>query len=227
MSDDDLISAYLDGELDAEQAAAVEQRLRADRGAAARLNRLREADDLLRAAMPPVQQVSDQTLAALIMSPQTNAPTVRPRRLIVQAAALAAAMLLGVAFGRFVSTDNANAPSPFAISAVESHLLDTLPSGQAVETDSTMFEVALSLRSDSGALCRQYQLSNARTAVDVLACAEGGGEWRMAAAAPHVQTSQYVPAGASSAIDAAIAALGPSEALDIDQERDLIERGWR
>lgn len=227
MINDDLISAYLDGELNAEQKASLERDLRSDKGAAARLRRLRAADDALRAATPVSRFSGDEALAAMIL---TAAPVIAkpaPRRRFVEFAALSAAMVLGVAVGRFAGVDGEEGAAPFSISAAEAHLLDTLPSGRAVAIEPGVFEVSLSLQSDAGQVCRQYSLSNAESAVDVLACKSADTPWRMAAAAPHVDVAGYTAAGASSAIDAAISALGPVEALDRAQEQDLIRRDWR
>ena len=55
MLNDDLIGAYLDGELDAERGAMVERQLRYDSGAVARLKRMRTADQLLRQAFPEAE----------------------------------------------------------------------------------------------------------------------------------------------------------------------------
>lgn len=223
MLNDDLISAYLDDELDAERRAIVEQHLRTDRGAAARLERMRGADSVLREAFPAFDQARDELLASMILAP-TAQPA--PRRWGTQIAALAAAALVGVLIGQAVRVDNTE--TPYAISAQQAALLNTLPSGQSASADGGEFEATLSLVSDAGAVCRQFRIGadNART--DVLACRGAEtGSWRMVAAAPAPADNAYIPAGANSPIDVAIQGLGPVEALDAEGEREMIARAWR
>lgn len=217
MLNDDLISAYLDGELDAERRAMVETHLRTDRGAAARLERLRSADSALREAFPAEDQTRDDLFAAMIMAP--NAQQTR-HRWATQVAALAAVLLCGVLVGQFARFNDASAP--YAISANQALLLDTLPSGASARADGAMFEAILSVRSDDGAFCRQFRLTSAESASDVLACRAQNGGWHMAAAAPAATVGEYIPARGATVIDAAIQALGRVEVLDVEQEAVLL-----
>ncbi len=223
MLNDDLISAYLDDELDPERRAMVEQHLRTDRGAAARLERMRDADGLLREAFPAVDEARDNLLATMILAPNAQPA---PRRRVVQIAAMAAAVMFGVLLGEGLANNGAGAP--FAISSRQGELLSTLASGQSAHADGGEFEAILSVVSDAGDICRQFRVISEDRRTDVLACREAtSGSWAMIAAAPAQASDAYIPAGANSPIDVAIQALGPAEALDAEREREMIAREWR
>lgn len=223
MLNDDLISAYLDDELDAERRAMVEEHLRTDRGAAARLERMRGADGMLREAFPAAEEARDDFLATMILAPNAQPA---PRHWATQVAALAAAVMFGVLLGEGLGSNGVGAP--YAISNRQGALLNTLPSGQSATADGSEFEAILSVVSDAGDICRQFRVTSDAQRTDVLACREAAsGSWEMIAAAPAQAADAYVPAGANSPIDLAIQGLGPAEALDAEGERAMISRGWR
>lgn len=219
---DDILSAYLDGELDAEQRAMVEQHLDSNKGAATRLERMRSSDSLLRQAFPATAQVKDNRLAAMILEPKAR---VGARVWATRLAPIAAAIVFGVLLGQLPRLGAENT-APFAVSAQESRLLDTMPSGQAIDTSRGVFEVALSVQTEAGP-CREFRLSQAAQVTSVLACRDDGDQWRMIAAATAPHGHSYTPAGANSVIDSAIAERGLAAALDGAEERAQIERGWR
>ena len=222
MLNDDLISAYLDGELDAERRAMVEHQLRTDKGAAARLERMRASDHALRKAFPAVE-AKDDFLATMILT--TSQPS-RSHDWAKRAAALAAAVIVGLALGQFVRIGD-NSITPYAISLEEARLLDSQPSGRVTTTSDGAFEVVLSLQSEAGDTCRQFRLTRDMQSTDVLACRRGEEAWHMVAAASAASAEGYVPAGGNSPLDAAIEALGPVEALDASAEAELLERNMR
>lgn len=223
MLNDDLISAYLDNELDAERRAMVEKYLRTDSGAAARLERLRSADNLLREAFPAFDQPRDALLASMILAPSAERA---PRRWVMQVAAMAAAVMFGVLLGEGIGSNGADAP--YAISSRQGELLNTLASGESAAADGGEFEAVLSVVSDAGDICRQFRVTSDGRRTDVLACRQAtNNAWAMIAAAPAQEVNAYIPAGANSPIDVAIQGLGPAEALDAEGERAMIAREWR
>ncbi|MEQ1491067.1 MAG: zf-HC2 domain-containing protein [Terricaulis sp.] len=223
MLNDELISAYLDDELDAERRAMVEQHLRTDSGAAARLERMRAADGVLREAFPALEQPRDNLLATMILAPTAERA---PRRWAMQAAALAAAAVIGMLVGQSIRGNASDAP--FAISSRQAALLNTLPSGQTARIGGAEFEAIISVASDAGDICRQFRMTSNASRTDVLACHQpASGAWTMVAAAPAPVAEAYIPAGANSPIDVALQSLGPAEALDAEGERAMIARGWR
>lgn len=223
MLNDELISAYLDGELDAEKRDWVEDQLRTDRAAAARLERLSTADRLLKLAVPQVEHAGDDLLAAGILAQKPLESRAQPR-LWATLGAVAATLVLGVLVGR--ATDVGPPESPLALSAQHARLLDTTVSGEPVNTNAGVFEVVLSVQSEAGDVCRQYRVSNGAESVDALACRSEAG-WRTVAASAGTVTTGYVPASGASPVDAAVDALGSVSVIDLDQERELIARQWR
>ncbi|MBW6421701.1 zf-HC2 domain-containing protein [Rhizobium sp. XQZ8] len=108
---DELLVAYLDGELDAARRAEVEAAVSADAGTAARLATLRQSDLPFSESFEPLlgqapQQKLEAMLAA-IPSPQT---TVRPARSISRRGLIAAALgclVSGIALDRaFIAVQN-------------------------------------------------------------------------------------------------------------------------
>jgi hypothetical protein len=220
MLNDELISAFLDNELDAGQRAHVEEMLRRDKGAAARLERMRATDMLLNRALAPALNSETDAVAAAIM--RTGRVSGR-KRLAMQFAALAASMLFGALVSRWAGSPEPT-QSAYEITQEQAHLLETAPSGAVRQVGDSSFEVVLSLQTEGDQLCRQFRLTRDTHSTDVLACRDETDAWRMVVSAAAVSAEAYVPAGANSALDAAIMGLGPVEALDIDQERDALSR---
>jgi hypothetical protein len=229
MLNDGLIGAYLDGELDQEKRALVEHWLAHDKGAAARAERIRGADAMLRRAIPRIAVDQADPIAALIMEGPTNVVSFAGRGWIRRAVAIAAACVIGVLVGR------ASAPSMMSnidpkmrLSAEIERALDALPSGQSAPIMGGELQMALSVLTDSGALCRQFRTVSGADAADALAC-RVDGDWRLAvqAAAPGEAAEFSVAAPAGSAIDAAISAMGGAAVLDANEERALIAARWR
>lgn len=230
---DELIGAYLDGELDAEKRALVEHWLASDQGAAARLERIRGADALIRDAIPRVAARDDDPIVALIRGQEKSAPAPSLSRVwAMRAAALAAACVLGVFAGRASGPDlisiERGADAQMRVGTEVARVLDAVPSGEATPILGGEVEVALSFQTEAGQVCRQYRTISGRHAADAVACREDGG-WRMVvqAAATDIESGDYVPAGSNSPIDVAISALGPAIALEAREERALIDAEWR
>lgn len=235
MLNDELIGAYLDGELDAEKRALVEHWLASDSGAAARLERMREADALIRDAIPRVTTPADDPIAAMIRGETSGKVLAFPRvsrEWGVRAAALAAACVLGVLAGRMtapalISLDR-GVDAQMRVGPQVAQVLDTALSGEPTPVLGGQVEVALSFHTEAGQVCRQYRTSAGGRATDAVACRDEQG-WRMLvqAVAPEAQEGAFVTAGANTPLDAAISALGPASALDAREERALIDAHWR
>lgn len=232
MLNDELIGAYLDGELDAEKRALVEHWLASDKGAAARLDRIRAADALMREAIPRVAAPEDDPIAALIRGQAERRPPRLTRQSAVRAAALAAACVLGVLAGRAMSPSlisiNPSADARMRVGAEVAQALDSTPSGETVPVLGGEVRVAMSFQTEAGKVCRQYRTTSGHDAADAVACRDEDG-WRMIvqASATDVDGDAFVPAGSNSPLDAAISALGPAVALDSREERALMGANWR
>ncbi len=238
---DDLLSAYLDGELPAETCAAIEAQCARDARLRQRLDQLRRVDQRLRAALPLPELAADDPLAALIrQSPQTRhgmqggrLPTPQPRRLLSRHRApvfALAASLFGVAVGHVITrgSNNEAAPPGMALSSALASALEQKPSGSRLTRDGETAAVLLSFKADDGRYCRAFDWQAAGKAAAGLACRESG-TWQLVAwqATAAASAADYRPAsGGNAAVDAAIEALGGSDALDVGAEQQLIARRW-
>ncbi|MEQ1653695.1 MAG: hypothetical protein ABL897_14500, partial [Hyphomicrobium sp.] len=142
MLNDDLISAYLDGELSAAKRIMVEQELRQDPAAAARFQRMAGADAALKSAFGLAPGVDADPLRDLILSGPAQAPSPKlPKapghsrsaqrwRWGATAAAMSMALACGMVLGDVFKADPAQ---PYGISAPQARLLDRLASGESAE----------------------------------------------------------------------------------------------
>ncbi len=116
----------------------------------------------------------------------------------------------------------AGAPAPAALAA----LLDRLPSGEEARLDGAALGMVASFRDAQGRVCRDFSLAQPDAArLESVACRAPGGVWRIdyAALAPS-DSAAYTPAGAGSALDAYLAAIGAGQPLDAQAERALLRK---
>jgi hypothetical protein len=255
-ADDQVLSAYLDGELSAEETAALEARLRREPPLARRLQTLRGTDEALRSAYGPIagEPLPESILALLEQSPDTPehaaAGTVvdlrrrSTRRAFTIPAAIAAsiALLAGFLLGTLVTTPPPEPGSPLALvprdgnveaSTTLHELLHSLPSGasrEVMEGHSAM--PRLTFLTADGTPCRQLDVASADATTEMLACRRGE-RWRIELVAlgpppPAPADGIYRPASGppSEAMDNAVDLLIEGPPLGAEAEHDLIERGW-
>src|SRR5215510_15114407 len=98
---DQVLSQYLDGELDERARAEINAALANDAGARARLERLRGADELLREAIPKFAHSDKDPLVRHILSYEEGSPKLAPapRRRAAAAMIALAAGITGLAIG--------------------------------------------------------------------------------------------------------------------------------
>jgi hypothetical protein len=219
---DDLLSAYIDGELDAAEAARVALALTRDREAVRRLNELRKTDALLHEAFDwplPDQAALTEHLAAQMDQPSWLSRWA-PRLGLATAGALAVAVL-GFGLGRF------GAPRDVRIDPV----LGTVAGGQlaqALETQASdetgALRIAMTFRAKDGRVCRQFASG---ASLEGLACRDAG-QWLL----PALATSVTAPVGdraqaGGDPVDRAVQAVGVAEVIELSQEAALIRSGWR
>ena len=105
--DDQKLTAYLDGELDATERSALDARLIADPNLRARLDALRAAGDRTRLAFAalleaaPVADMHARLESALAAAPAPAAPSWRQRVAAIAAAAAIVAFAAGLGAGRW------------------------------------------------------------------------------------------------------------------------------
>ncbi len=247
---DEMLMAYADGALPPEEAAAIAKLAAADSALRERIEMYRAsrrlaADALKPLAQEPVPQALEDAVRAMIAASETarsenepeNVVAFRPKpraepaprhwsmRIAASVAVLAAA-IGGYALGFNSSPGTASsqvavgAPLPGAIAGI----LSSQPSGSETMIDGARVKIASSVKAQDGTLCREFEidrLAEKQTSLGV-ACRAGEG-WRLdiAVAAPADQ-SGYAPASSMSVLDSYFEAIGASEALDADQEKNAL-----
>lgn len=222
---DDILSAYLDGELAPEETERVRALLGRDADLAERLERLRLAGELTREAF-----------AAVALAPAPHVLRVAAgagwSRFVAPAAAALAACAAGVMLGvslrgegaaRLLSIDGGIVAAPAVARA-----LDKAANGAAMHSGGVETAPIYSFRDGDGRACRVFRAAASGATMEGAACRHGA-TWRILALSPaQVQSGAFVqaggdePAAVAAAVDAAFA-----EEISAEEEAELIARGWR
>ena len=248
MTREEMVSAYLDGALNADESAEVEALIASDPAFAEMVARLRDNDRLLHAALTAaVPEVADAaTLRRFGIAPAATAPAAKPSATAPSAkpaandnlrrwlwpgaltaiAASAAVVMLG-------QPRQVQAPWQTAQFAAA---LERTPSLQAASLpDDASVSPSLSFAAGDGRFCREFKLTAKAAAQsrDGIACRGAGGEWQaVALIAPAgsrpTGNSIEVAAGADGgALDPAYRRLAASDPLGAERERELIASHWQ
>jgi hypothetical protein len=237
---DEILSAFLDGELPAMEMTAVRAAVALDISLAERLATLAMADKLVRQhAYALDQQPMPATILALLETAQVvpdnrakilSGPWQRWRAQPLRPVALAAsvAVVLSIALGYL----NRPGTSGVALPAVAQYAvnLDSTPSGTAVGIGSTTLMARFSFRNQDGLYCRQYQLVAPAYSAENIACRQDDSWNVLASVQLPIQTSpdNFQPASrATTELDALLDTLMQGPALDLDTEAMLIRQGWK
>lgn len=221
MLNDELLGAYIDGELGPDQQGEVERLIKDSPGARMRLERLRTGDAALRRSFGADRgESSSDNLAELVRRgwPSRPAP-----RLFWAGSAIAAACLLGVIGGRLTLAPHLG--PGMHLSPDMAAALEHTPSGDAIAVNGGQMQVALTFRSEGGDICRQYRTTSPQQEVDAIACRDGSA-WRVAVQAAVVENQNFRTAAASDPIAAAVERMGGASVLDSDEEMALIDARW-
>ncbi len=230
--DDELLSRFIDGELDREESRALRERLIADRGLRARLDRMRSVNDRLKAAfdVPGAERVPPAIEARVRGNRAAN------RNRHTWAMALAASVV--AAAGLLLAPQwREQAQRPDGVPAADALLADVLESaasrgeGWDELEDGRRIRPVLSFSSLDGEWCREYLLAQGRESFRGVACRHAG-EWRteiLAAAEVPATGGDYRPAGAAEpgAVASYVDANASGIPLSLEQEAELIARRWR
>lgn len=225
MNDQEL-GAFLDRELDGEARAAQASEIENNAGYAVRLRLFKKADELLRAAVPASVTPSDHALSQRILNAEAIGRPA-PFRLARTLAPLAAACVLGVLVGVMASPSPNDLPHRRLNGSVLS-VLDTTPSGETRATPAGTIAVAMTVRMDSGLICRQFSFSDKNEITEAVACREGD-TWRLVAAeeaTPPARPGYRVASGDGAQPDEAPNAIGQAVLVNEDEERLLLANGW-
>lgn len=221
--DDATLMVYADGELDPLMAKRVEQALAADPALAARVNAERALRDRLAGAFAGI---ADEPVPAALTAQLTsnvvplNRPAA-PQRRWMQAAAVAAALVLGVAVGRTWQS------GPLQVSgdrlAATGGLATALNNDMSGGTGAT--RILASFRTSDGGYCRIFMTA----AIDGVACRDDAG-WSVRHAVapksndrPAFRQAATPDAGLMAAAQDMIA----GEPLSPAAERTMRESGWK
>ncbi len=236
MNGDDKLSAFLDGELDAEQLAEIKSRAERDPLINAKLERMRETDELVCAAFdaPMHEDVPDRFIAAVDnglsrLPGSAIAPPLADndngKRWWYTGGAAAASLALGLLLGsQIMPTQTGNASMFIALDSTPSATVTQIGSGQDLTPQ-------LSFARIGGGYCRTFTLSAASKSKAGLAC-KTKGQWSIEALVPATVSGSadigYVTAEgpAATGLDEIIAELRDGDPLGKSEEAIQLERGW-
>lgn len=248
-TDDELLSALLDGALSPEDAAELEHRLEREPALRARFEALERANTAVRDAYAGVVgEPLPKPLLELLGTDDATPANVVPlaarrqaeRRSFAPPTALAAsiALAIGIALGIAVAPER-RAPGAIELAAEggavapDSALFDVLervPSAESRELSAGVVATpVLTFGTAAGGHCREVDVASGQATTQLLACRRDGA-WRLAHVsfvASATTDGVFRPAsGPSPALDAAIEELIDGAPIDGAAERALIDRGW-
>jgi len=223
---DEMLVAYLRGELPPSERDVVEEAVASDPAVAERLRGHRVIGRLKRGALtsdaaPKPVSTGDAPVVSLDAArarrntpePKTKpkirigAPRIDPRRI-----AIAVALLIGIAIGLFAPRfENAPMDGRMRAAGALKVVLDTRLA--ATQPADARTRVGATFRDRTGAWCRSFSSES----LSGVACREGEG-WQ-------VRIAQNGPA--SSALATAIAAMNPGAPADAAAEQKALASGWR
>ncbi|RPI63629.1 MAG: hypothetical protein EHM50_01995 [Lysobacterales bacterium] len=245
-SDDDALSALIDGTLPHDETAALRARLEREPELAARFAALERANRAVRDAYRDVvdEPLPDRGLE-LLRAPQARADKVvdldarRSRRArpvwFPQAAAAAVALAIGIGLGFGLGQRSGEAPTAGFLATTGTvaprsplhELLESAPSGETRTLDgAATAESRFTFRAQSGEWCRELMVSSREASNAAVACRRQDG-WRVELVGAAAAGGElYRPAGAESPFQGAVDALIEGEPLEPDAERALLASGW-
>ena len=238
--DDETLMAFADGELSEERAAEVEAALAASPALQARLQAMRNTDDLLRAAVVPSLDMPERF--AQLLQPEAASKVVPLKRApraawwLPAGAAIAAVLTVWISSTSLITTQTAGwlrqVDDGVAISgALEAAALNTR-SGDLVRVGDLSIRPVVSFVGNDGRSCRELHVRDKEMAARIIACRDlQEDEWCIEALAnipTHEFTDTYQTAAAprNAVIEAAIARIGVKATLGAEEENDAIARKW-
>lgn len=238
---DERLNAYIDGELQGDDLALLEQQLAADSALRTRVEQLRSVDRTLAAAFshPDLATVPSRFQAILNAPPADNVVTLFPRKAAAWQLPIAAglALAIGVA-GGFLTGRSADTQTPSVIAALAEgvgprdslhRLLSATPSADRRTQGNVVFEPVLTFEAADGRFCREFEITAGAEAAVGVAC-KSGEEWRLEVltASAAIDGSGYAPvSGPDALIDGAMERLGAKPPLSPEAEAALMQKGWR
>lgn len=236
---DEMITAWLDGELPPQQRDAIEEAFAASPELGLRVAKLSRLDRMLAPAFAETLNAPiPARFEALLARPRATgwslsglrsafAGMLEPRPMGMAAAALVVGVLVGgslLSSGAGVPGFETAADGQLVANSEMAVNLASLQSGEAAGPQA--MRIKLSMVDEGGRYCRQFETASASG----LACLDGG-KWQVDTIAPAKssgQGGQYVMAdgGSDPVIEAALQRRGVTQVLDRDQEAAAIKAGW-
>lgn len=229
---DEMLMAFVDGELEAAETSRIEALLEVDAALALRAERLLETRNLVREAFATDREetVPAQLVAAALGTKQDfgQAPRARLGQWAMAASVAFVAGLAGFVANGLVA-DHRSPPSLIATATSADLLarLATTPLGLEVRLEiadnSLSAEVVGSFPVEQG-YCRLFTLGGQEGQVRALACGSDA-EWSVPVAVLE-SSSGFQPASGAEAIDVYLDSAGAGAALDGAAEAEAINRNW-
>lgn len=229
---DEVLCAYLDGELSPEARVALERQLLSEPGARVRLDRFRESDDRLRRAFAlPSEAAADPLVQLLAGDAPDNVVPMRAsslRRHLAPIGLALAATVAGLAIGfgwrDAMDAPAADAASGLALSGRLHEALDHNLSGQPRSGVTVLF----TFHREDGVPCRQFEVVEGQASAAGVVCRDAGKRWRVSAWHETLRAADgYRTAGGDeSPVEAVVDDLDASGPLSPSEEAALIAKGW-
>jgi len=249
--DDEMLIAFLDGELPAEQSRRVEQAINDDAGLAERAERLARVAELAAQAHRHVlDEPMPQRLLGAVWQDSGAEPanaevvTLPSRRRFADTFPLAAAAsvalvvgaLLGQQFGDGGTDSHRLMQADAGVIVAQNPLytaLEQTPSQQRFEAgNGDVILPVMSFQATDGRYCREFQI-NADRKVSIGVACKRDGYWNteilLAAGSRPADSQSYQPASGYSqaALDVVLDSLWAGVAYGPAEEKALIQRAWR
>lgn len=249
---DELLSAYIDDALSAQERERVAAAVAADPALAERVAALNQVDAMLRSASARIDaQPMPAAVEALLRAPSAASDTVvpfTPRRREMPAfnrfavpIAASVALAIGLFGGRSlapVAPQEAPVIAAIAPGSGLHRLLETGRSGSVRPVAANVTaDVKYSFQTSDGDYCRELDITDEARLIRAVACREPEGdaaapEWRIRLASVQRATGkadgyQTAAAGDDAAFDGAVTSIMSGDALSPDDERRLILSDWQ
>lgn len=236
MVTDEKFFAWLDGELDASDAASVEAEVAADPMLARRVEEHRALQQRLEGAFgsmlhaPVPKRIAEAAVSRGVQvvdfgAARHTGARQRPWLPLPQWAAIAATLVVGLVVGTMIPTDG---EAPIEVRQGRMYAaasLDRALDAQLASAPAGNIRIGVTFRDRTGAICRSFTAD----ASSGLACRQDGG-WQMRGlfVAPEGQGGEYrMAAGMDPNLAALIDSSIAGEPLGAAQEKAARERGWR
>jgi len=249
--DDEMLIAFLDGELSTEQSRRVEQAINDDVELAAQVERLAQVSELAAQAYRHVlDEPAPEHLVNAVWSNDVGQSEVevvslaarrRPTGYLPLAIAASVALVVGGLLGQQFANDSIDShrlvQADAGVIVAQNPLyiaLEQIPSQQHFEAgNGDVILPVMSFQATDGRYCREFEI-NADHKVSVGVACKQDGRWNTeillaAGSRPVSRQDVFQPASGYSqtALDAVLDNLWAGVAYDVAEEERLIQRGWR